>query len=488
MSTAIALCTCGCQPCVCTPPSQLGNASCLPAACLPRPTFFDGQVIGSADLNAVVDYARNQQALLARLLGGWGILGGLRVDSAPGLRNNKLASGNIAQLSNNPQIIAGTQVQVSPGVAIDAAGNRLVLCAPVTLDIAALAAQTPQAQLVTATCSQLLGPECVSPTVQITATQFFLVAELMESPARPVGRVNGPGSCDPVVGCQFSRTVEDVRFSLISALPDTYQFTGCADATGFSLPGVTLGTAGDASICRDEVFAFIDNVQAQLASICCSRPVVVLASVLLTRAPGSLAAGLPFVPQYLIVSDGYPCRKPTFQVGWFTKTWPNVICNNVTSSPIIGADTVVQTVGDNIRGPIVIDATTNDFFTINAIATAPLTAQLARPRLATSSLKVSFTASFTTSNLVSLRFRVLVDGIELAANGIPLLSRTIDPLLLQQVEIANIIPPSILGEARAHQVFVQVSMSGGVASAPPRVTFDPSQNDGASVVIQEIAG
>jgi hypothetical protein len=160
----------------------------------------------------------------------------------------------------------------------------------------------------------------------------------------------------------------------------------------------------------------------------------------------------------------------------------------VTSSPIIAADTVVQTAGDNIRGPIVIDATTSDFFTINAIATTPLAAQLARPRLATSSLKVSFTASFTTSNLVSLRFRVLVDGIELAANGIPLLSRTIDPLLLQQVEISNIIPPSILGEARAHQVFVQVSMSGGSASAPPRVTFDPSQNDGASVVIQEIAG
>ena len=83
---------------------------------------------------------------------------------------------------------------VSPGVAIDAAGNRFVLCAPVVLDIAALAAQTPQAQLVTATtCSQLLGPECVNPTVQITATQFFLVAELMETPARPVGQVGNPG-------------------------------------------------------------------------------------------------------------------------------------------------------------------------------------------------------------------------------------------------------------------------------------------------------
>src|SRR4051812_17610614 len=170
MSTAIALCTCGCQPCVCTPPSQLGNASCLPAACLPRPTFFDGQVIGSADLNAIVDYARNQQAILARLLGGWGVLGGLRVDAAPGLRRNLLGTGTIGQLSSNPQVIAGTRVQVSPGVAIDAAGNRLVVCGPVTLDIAAMALQTAQAQLVTDTCANLLGPECISPTTQLTAT------------------------------------------------------------------------------------------------------------------------------------------------------------------------------------------------------------------------------------------------------------------------------------------------------------------------------
>jgi len=494
MSTAIAFCTCGCQPCVCTPPSQLGSASCLPAACLPRPTFFDGQVIGSADLNAVVDYARNQQALLARLLGGWGILGGMRVDAAPGLRANKLGTGNIAQLGNNPQIIAGTQVQVSPGVAIDAAGNRLVLCAPVVLDIAALAVQTPQAQLTTATCAQLLGPECVNPTVQITATEFFLVAELMETPARPVGRVNGPGSCDPVVGCQFSRTVEDVRLSLISSLADTYQFTGCADATSFSLPGVTLGTAGDPTICRDEVFAFIDNVQGQLASICCSRPVVVLGRVMLTRAPGSLAAGLPFAPQYLVVSDGYPCRKPTFQVGWFTKTWPNVICNNVTSSPVISAGSVVQTAGDNVRGPITITASTSDFLTINSIATSALSAQLAQLRLSTSSLRVTFGATFTVTNVASAQFRVLVDGVELAANGIPFLSTNVDTTRLTQVNIANIVPPSILGEARAHQVVVQVSLtSAGQLDAtglakPATMVFDPSKFDGASVVIQEIAG
>lgn len=500
MTIAISACGCGCHPCVCTPPGQVGNGACLPAACLPRPTFFDGQVIGSADLNAVVDYARNQQAILARLLGGWGILGGLKVDAAPGQAAAALGTGNIAKLSRNPQIVAGTVVQVGAGVAIDASGNRLVSCAPVTLDIATMAAQAVQAQIVTSTCAQLLGPECRNPTAQLTATEFFLVAELAEVPTRPVGRVSGPGACDPITGCQFSRTVEDVRFSLVSALPDTYQFTGCIDPTGFQLPGVTLGTAGDPMLCRDEVFAFIDNVQGQLATICCSRPAVVLAKVLLTRAPGSLATGLPAVPQYLMITDAYPCRKPTFQVGWFTKEWPNVICNQVTSSPQIAPAAVVQTAGDHTRSLVSITGTTSDFFFINREGTTTLQAQLPRPRLASSSLRLTFNASYVVQATTFARFRLLVDGLALSTNGITLLASDVDPNVVRNVEISDVLPPSVIGEARAHRVQAQVSLTAAAppANQPPNttppattITFDPASAaspGGASIVVQEIAG
>jgi hypothetical protein len=487
-------CGCGCNPCVCTPTTPAGGGTCLPAACLPRPTFFDGQVIGAADLNAILDYARNQQALLARLLGGWGILGGLRLDAAPGLAASALGTGTVAQLSHNPQIVAGTQVQISPGVAIDALGNRLVVCAPVTLDIANLALQTPQARLVTDTCANLLGPECRSPATQITASEFFLVAELNEVAVRPVGRVNGPGSCDPVVGCQFSRTIEDVRFNLVAALPDTYQFTGCVDATSFQLPSVQLGLTGDPMLCRDEVFAFIDNVQQQLATLCCGRPAVVLGKVLLTRSPGALAAGLPFAPQYLIISDAYPCRKPTFQVGWFTKEWPNVICTQGAAGAAIQPGTTVQTAGDHVRESITIQPSSSDFILLNAEGPRQLRAQLERPRLSTSSLAVSFSASFALQTVASADIRVVIDGLALSANGLPLLTAHVgDPTSVRSVEIADVIPPSVLGEPRAHAVQIQISLTAGSAPAtgagppPTNIVFDPAAFDGASLVIQEIA-
>ncbi len=497
MSSALSLCGCGCNPCVCVPASQ-GGGACLPTACVPRPTFFDGQAIAADDLNAVVAYARNQEAILARLLGGWGVLGGLRVDAAAGSARNLLGTGNIAQLSRNPQIVAGTRATVSPGVAIDSAGNKLVLCAPVTLDIAALTLETPQARLVTATCAELLGPECRNPATTITASEFFLVAELSERATRPVGRIASSGSCDPITGCEPSRTVEDVKLSLIASLPDSYQFTGCASDTGFVLPPVTLGQQGDPQLCRDEVFAFIDNVQEQLAAACCPRPVVVLAKVLLTRAPGPIAGGLPSVPQYLLIADAYPCRKPTFQVGWFTKTWPNVICTQATLDRAILPNTVIQTAGDFVAETVVAvpaPPTSSPFvFLTRDSNKTRLRAQLARPRLATSALAIQFSGSFVaTSTSDFVEFRVTVDGI-------PVLTPQLEPLLTATagapapagspargvVRIGDVLPPSLLGGARAHVIEVQVRVVG--IANDTGATFAPSTFDGASIVVQELAG
>src|SRR5712691_1248108 len=119
MALASKRCACNCNPCVCLPPT--GGGGCLPEFCVPRPCFFDGQVLGSPDLNAIVEYARTHQAILSRLLGGWGILGGLRVDVPESPLRRLLSSDpQLRQLSNNPQIIAGTKVFVSPGVALDA--------------------------------------------------------------------------------------------------------------------------------------------------------------------------------------------------------------------------------------------------------------------------------------------------------------------------------------------------------------------------------
>jgi hypothetical protein len=152
------------------------------------------------------------------------------------------------------------------------------------------------------------------------------VAERLETTARPAPRFSGGGPCDPAPDCQPSRLTESVRLGIVPCLPAAYQFTGCLDETGFQLPAVNFGTDFDGDVCRQEVFAFIDNVQNQLATLCCSRPAVVLAHAVLTREPKSLKGSLPDAPLYTILDDGYPCRRPVFQVGLFTKFFPNTVC------------------------------------------------------------------------------------------------------------------------------------------------------------------
>ncbi len=45
-----------------------------------RPVFYEGQILGASDLEAVGDYSRNQQARHNRYLHTWGIAKGLTLD------------------------------------------------------------------------------------------------------------------------------------------------------------------------------------------------------------------------------------------------------------------------------------------------------------------------------------------------------------------------------------------------------------------------
>jgi hypothetical protein len=265
------------------------------------------------------------------------------------------------------------------------------------------------------------------------------------------------------------------------------------DSTTFQLPNVTLGVASDAQLCRDEVFAFIDNVQGQLANLCCARPAVVLGKVMLTRAPGSLANGLPGVPQYLVIADAYPCRKPTFQVGWFTKTWPNFICTQTTAGSALPANTVIQTTGDHVRQQQTVSPPNTDFVYLFRDANNRVKATLARPRLVSSSLKVSFSASYVLQNVTAVSFRILLDGAAVVAGVLPLLQTSVDPTI-STVQMTDVIPASVLGEPRAHTIEVQISLTavetpaGSDTPLVPSLVVDPTKYDGASVVIQELAG
>lgn len=75
----------------------------VPLHPLERPHFFTGQLLTAEDLRREQDYHRDKARLLNRFVHGWGVVHGLRV------------SGD------------GDAVTVSAGLALDCAGNELVL-------------------------------------------------------------------------------------------------------------------------------------------------------------------------------------------------------------------------------------------------------------------------------------------------------------------------------------------------------------------------
>jgi hypothetical protein len=83
-----------------------------------RPTFTSGQYIGAADLNATVDYARDETRRLALSGRTWGIATGLALVEVPD------SLGNV-------------QMFIEPGIAWDGYGRPVVVLAPapVTLDL-----------------------------------------------------------------------------------------------------------------------------------------------------------------------------------------------------------------------------------------------------------------------------------------------------------------------------------------------------------------
>ena len=79
-----------------------------------RPHFFTGQLLTADDLQADQDYIRGKSCLHNRFLHGWGIVTGLNVS---------------ADHEN---------VVVSPGLALDCAGNELVLAEPERIPLTGL--------------------------------------------------------------------------------------------------------------------------------------------------------------------------------------------------------------------------------------------------------------------------------------------------------------------------------------------------------------
>jgi hypothetical protein len=77
-----------------------------------RATFFEGQIVGAADLNLAVDAERDAVARHLRLQHSWGIVSGLELDGA----DRTTTSGQPYK-----------EVSVAPGLAVDGTGRAIVV-------------------------------------------------------------------------------------------------------------------------------------------------------------------------------------------------------------------------------------------------------------------------------------------------------------------------------------------------------------------------
>lgn len=354
-------CACGCNPCICPTP----NFGCITDFCLPRPRFFNGQLVTPEDLNSIVSYFRAREALLSKLGFGWGVLGGMRLVQ-PGSKSFRMftdedsspprpATSCLNVLLPNPQIVAGPLVGVTAGAAIDNAGHTLTLCTPRTIDVAALAAPL-NSPPVAKTCGDWFGNFCTHLDGQITASGFWVIAEYVESPSHPMPQFAGVDVCDTGPNCDFSRTVEDVNIRLVreNELPLLYFLHGCLDAieipcidelirivTNTLEIGIDLN-ASLTGLINSEVLAFLASAAAAnsgksasdavvkafgcvgfkfipaitdfindiAVTTCCTHPAVVLGRVLLASdVPLEVKAELGNSAQYVFIDDAFPYRR-----------------------------------------------------------------------------------------------------------------------------------------------------------------------------------
>lgn len=132
---------------------------------LQRVNYFFGQNLGADDFRTEQDYFIAKHRLHNRYLHGWGVVNGLKVT-----------------------VDKSNAVHVSPGIAIDCAGNELLLCSP----------------------QKLAAPS--------KAGKYYVVVEYRETEVNPVLSVpSKDGSAEPRLN--NSRIQEDCRVHIMKVDP-----------------------------------------------------------------------------------------------------------------------------------------------------------------------------------------------------------------------------------------------------------------------------
>jgi hypothetical protein len=141
---------------------------------LERPYFFTGKLLTAEDLQREQEYQRNKVRLHNRFLHGWGVVAGLRVSLDRGA------------------------VVVAPGLALDCAGNELVLPCEERISLSTLAGR----RYVTIRYIELPIGQIPSPSGEIEPSHFQEAVAVELSSGSPLAGPSGLHAGRP--GCGTS--------------------------------------------------------------------------------------------------------------------------------------------------------------------------------------------------------------------------------------------------------------------------------------------
>lgn len=167
---------------------------------LERPRYFAGQLLTPAEMTLEQTYFRNKSRRHNRLMHGWGVI-----------------CGAIVCVVQNPDG-SGPEpwvVKVTPGAALDASGNEIIIDKERTIDL-----RTPGAT----GCSgenpvEQVDPWCSQVFIDRQGGTVFVAVKYKEITCRPIKvQPNGCGCNDSE--CQYSRLRDGYEFGVLDECPD----------------------------------------------------------------------------------------------------------------------------------------------------------------------------------------------------------------------------------------------------------------------------
>ncbi len=242
--------------------------------------YFHGMLITEKDFREEQLYHNRKRKLSNRMLHGWGVVCGLEI---------------------KPVKCSISKISINSGMALDCAGNEIVVCDPYELDVIKA--------ICCATKKESEQNDCPENNPEITTDKWYVVIKYKETPVDPVPVYTSGCGCEEKV-CEHSRTREGYCIDLVRPQ---------------ELKGACPETLSDeADPCKDNVdkrrFICEDLLLPCEPCDCCNNELVVLGSI-------SCEGEIKNVKDMII--NNWDCRKYviTFQLieHWMKKFAPQKV-------------------------------------------------------------------------------------------------------------------------------------------------------------------